>query len=103
MRSLSYVYAILDIDKYNKLFNYRYTQDIRYNHDKSKVLLKTYKVDQLKNHVIVVGYGRNGKQAVQKLITYRQDFVVIEIDEDIAEKKLNQNRFPKDLLSKNLK
>ena len=43
MRSLSYVYAILDIDKYNKLFNYRYTQDIRYNHDKSKVLLKTFK------------------------------------------------------------
>ncbi|WP_031427561.1 potassium channel family protein [Flavimarina sp. Hel_I_48] len=44
------------------------------------------KVDKLKNHVIVVGYGRNGKQAVQKLITYKQDFVIIEIDEDIAER-----------------
>lgn len=42
------------------------------------------KVDRLQNHVIVVGYGRNGKQAVQKLKTYKQDFVVIEIDADIA-------------------
>ncbi|MGB3776193.1 MAG: potassium channel protein [Leeuwenhoekiella sp.] len=46
-------------------------------------------VDKLHDHVIVVGYGRNGKQAVQKLITYRQDFVVIEINEDIAERFSN--------------
>ncbi len=48
------------------------------------------KIDKLKNHVIVVGYGRNGKQAVQKLITYKQDFVVVEIDEDIAVRSGNE-------------
>ncbi|MEC8883689.1 MAG: potassium channel family protein, partial [Bacteroidota bacterium] len=28
------------------------------------------KIDSLNNHVIVVGFGRNGKQAAQKLTTY---------------------------------
>ncbi len=44
------------------------------------------KVDKLANHVIVVGYGRNGKQAVEKLMSYGQPFVVIEKDEQIAER-----------------
>lgn len=44
------------------------------------------KIDQLKDHVIVVGYGRNGKQAVQKLKTYNKNFVVIEKDEQLVEK-----------------
>ncbi|MGO4912936.1 potassium channel family protein [Leeuwenhoekiella sp. W20_SRS_FM14] len=41
-------------------------------------------IDNLKDHVIVVGYGRNGKQAVQKLTTYKRSFVVIERDEEIV-------------------
>ncbi|MFI8378841.1 potassium channel family protein [Leeuwenhoekiella sp. NPDC079379] len=44
------------------------------------------KIESLKNHVIVVGYGRNGKQAVQKLTTYKRPFVVIERDEEIVNK-----------------
>jgi len=44
------------------------------------------KVDLLRNHVIVCGYGRNGKQAVEKLVDYKKDFVVIEIDEQIVER-----------------
>ncbi|MAZ25691.1 MAG: potassium channel protein [Cytophagaceae bacterium] len=44
------------------------------------------KIDKLKDHVIVVGYGRNGKQAVQKLRTYHRNFVIIELDEQLAEK-----------------
>ena len=44
------------------------------------------KVDLLRNHVIVCGYGRNGKQAVEKLLDYKKDFVVIEIDEQIVER-----------------
>lgn len=44
------------------------------------------KVNKLQNHVIVVGFGRNGKQAVQKLITYKQDFVVIEKNEEIYQR-----------------
>ncbi|WGK66385.1 potassium channel protein [Flavobacteriaceae bacterium YJPT1-3] len=41
------------------------------------------KVDQLENHVIIVGYGRNGKQAAQKLLSYEKPFVVIEMEEDV--------------------
>ncbi|MEZ7493871.1 potassium channel protein [Leeuwenhoekiella aequorea] len=44
------------------------------------------KIDSLKNHIIVVGYGRNGKQAVQKLTTYGKPFVVIEKDEEVVSK-----------------
>ncbi|MFZ0491148.1 MAG: potassium channel protein [Salegentibacter sp.] len=36
----------------------------------------------LKDHIIVCGYGQNGKQAVQKLLAYRKKFVVIEIKEE---------------------
>lgn len=43
-------------------------------------------VDLLRNHVIVCGYGRNGKQAVEKLNDYKKEFVVIEIDEQIVER-----------------
>ena len=44
------------------------------------------KIDSLKNHIIVVGYGRNGKQAVQKLTTYGKPFVVIEKVEEVVNK-----------------
>ncbi len=36
------------------------------------------KISKLSGHVIVCGYGRNGKQAVQKLIDYNKKFVVVE-------------------------
>jgi len=36
------------------------------------------KISKLAGHVIVCGYGRNGKQAVQKLIDYNKKFVVVE-------------------------
>ncbi len=38
------------------------------------------KIDKLKNHVIICGYGRNGKQAVQELIAHSVNLVVIESD-----------------------
>ncbi|PVW16312.1 potassium channel family protein [Marixanthomonas spongiae] len=44
------------------------------------------KIEALQNHVIVCGYGRNGKQAVEKLKDYKKDYVVIEIDEQIVER-----------------
>ena len=44
------------------------------------------KIDKLNNHVIIVGYGRNGKQAAQKLMTYHKPFVVIELDEEVVNK-----------------
>ena len=47
-----------------------------------KVNYKDYRVNsevkKLKDHVIVCGYGRNGEQAVRKLIAHEQNFVVID-------------------------
>ncbi|QXP74424.1 potassium channel protein [Tenacibaculum sp. HL-MS23] len=41
------------------------------------------KIEKLKGHTIVCGYGRNGKQAIAKLNSYKKDVVVIEMHEDI--------------------
>lgn len=38
---------------------------------------------KMKNHVIVCGYGRNGKQAVRELIAHKQPFIVIEQSKDV--------------------
>ncbi|WP_445747770.1 potassium channel family protein [Polaribacter sp.] len=43
-------------------------------------------IEKLKNHTIVCGYGRNGKQAILKLKNYNKDIVVIENDKEIIEK-----------------
>jgi len=44
--------------------------------------IKTYKVDKkiakLKDHVIIVGYGRNGEQAAMELAEHGVDFVVVD-------------------------
>ena len=40
-------------------------------------------IDSMKDHVIVCGYGRNGKQAVEKLIAYKKPFVIIEKDHEV--------------------
>ncbi|MGB1309510.1 MAG: potassium channel family protein [Oceanihabitans sp.] len=44
------------------------------------------KIDALQKHIIICGYGRNGKQAAIKLIAYKKPFVVIEKDKDIIDK-----------------
>jgi len=44
------------------------------------------KIDALSNHIIICGYGRNGKQAATKLLAYNKTFVVIEKDKEIVEK-----------------
>lgn len=43
------------------------------------------KIDALKDHIIVCGYGRNGNQAVSKLLAYHKNFVIIDKDEKILE------------------
>ncbi|WP_452221150.1 potassium channel family protein [Lacinutrix salivirga] len=43
------------------------------------------------NHIIICGYGRNGKQAATKLKAYNKAFVVIERDKEIIEKNDNDN------------
>ncbi len=41
------------------------------------------KIEKLKGHTIVCGYGRNGKQAISKLNSYKKDFVIVEKHEDV--------------------
>ncbi|HJM15982.1 MAG TPA: potassium channel protein [Flavobacteriales bacterium] len=42
-------------------------------------------VEKLKNHIIVCGYGRNGKQATKSLMVHKQNFLVIENGEKALE------------------
>ena len=44
------------------------------------------KIKKMHDHIIVCGYGRNGQQAVHKLMAYKQPFVVIEKEEDVVDK-----------------
>ncbi len=44
------------------------------------------KIKKIHDHIIICGYGRNGQQAVHKLLAYKQPFVVIEMDEHVVEK-----------------
>lgn len=44
------------------------------------------KIDGLTNHIVICGYGRNGKQAAKKLMAYKKPFVIIEQDKDIIDK-----------------
>jgi voltage-gated potassium channel len=39
----------------------------------------------MENHVIVCGYGRNGKQAVSKLQDYKREFVIVEKDQQVID------------------
>lgn len=50
------------------------------------------KVDKLKDHTIVCGYGRNGKQAITKLLSYKKSCVIVESNIeliDVIEHKKN--------------
>jgi voltage-gated potassium channel len=44
------------------------------------------KIDSFSNHVIICGYGRNGKQAAKKLLAYKRPFVVIENNKETVDK-----------------
>jgi voltage-gated potassium channel len=49
------------------------------------------KIENLKNHTIVCGYGRNGKQAVIKLKNFNMPCVVIEKDKALIEQLERDN------------
>ncbi|MFI1745726.1 potassium channel family protein [Thalassobellus sediminis] len=44
------------------------------------------KIDSFKNHVVVCGYGRNGKQTVRKLLAHNRSFVIIEKNKEMEER-----------------
>ncbi|EDM43333.1 potassium channel protein [unidentified eubacterium SCB49] len=45
-----------------------------------------HKIHKMKNHVIVCGFGRNGKQAAEKLKDYNEPFIIIEKDSEIVDR-----------------
>jgi voltage-gated potassium channel len=47
------------------------------------------KIEKLRGHIVVCGYGRNGKQAVMELQSHSQHIVVIEKQDSIIEELLN--------------
>ena len=49
------------------------------------------KIDAMSNHIIICGYGRNGKQAAKKLLAYKKLFVIVERDKEIIEKFQEDN------------
>ncbi|MEM6894354.1 MAG: potassium channel protein [Bacteroidota bacterium] len=51
------------------------------------------KIDALDNHVVVCGFGRNGKQAAERLKAYNKPFVVIEKNKEIIERHENEALF----------
>lgn len=50
-------------------------------------------INNFKNHVVICGYGRNGKQAAIKLLAHKKAFVVIEKNKEIEE-RLQQDNVP---------
>ncbi|MCH2491059.1 MAG: NAD-binding protein [Flavobacteriales bacterium] len=48
-------------------------------------------IKNMKDHVIVCGFGRNGKQAVQKLQAYKQPFIVVEKSEEMVSRFEDDN------------
>ena len=42
-------------------------------------------IQGMENHIIVCGYGRNGKQAVDKLRDYKQEYIIIEQDQQVID------------------
>ncbi|MBN2522382.1 MAG: potassium channel protein [Bacteroidales bacterium] len=50
------------------------------------------KIQKLKDHVIICGYGRNGQQAVQELLDHNADIVIIEREEEPMEHILENQK-----------
>ncbi len=47
-------------------------------------------INKLENHIIIVGYGRNGRQAAAKLTAYDKNFIIIEKEESVIERYQNE-------------
>lgn len=59
------------------------------------VFFKTYKnkthIKKMKNHIILSGYGRNGKKAAKELICHNSNFVVLEKNHELIVNNKDKN------------
>ncbi len=51
------------------------------------------KIRRMENHIIICGFGRNGRQAAEKLSAHDQEFVIIEKDRSVIERYENEETF----------
>jgi voltage-gated potassium channel len=49
------------------------------------------RINSMTDHIIICGFGRNGKQAARKLLAYKRPFVIIERDKEIVERFQEDN------------
>ncbi len=63
------------------------TEYLLNNYSFSKIKQYAMKKDikELKNHMILCGFGRNGEQAFEKLKSYNKKVVIVDIDSSLAE------------------
>ncbi|MFZ3273205.1 MAG: potassium channel protein [Lutibacter sp.] len=77
-----YAYSVTALSQY--LVNGKFLQQLKDRNVQQKI-------QKLKNHAIVCGYGRNGKQAVIKLKSFNMPCVVIEKDKELLDELENEN------------
>lgn len=61
------------------------------NYENLKQRKMQKRINGLANHIIICGYGRNGKQAAKKLSAHNKPFVIIEKDKEVIEKFQNDD------------
>ena len=71
-----YGYVISVLTEY--ISNYRLYEELKFKKVQKKI-------NKLKNHTIVCGYGRNGRQAIAKLLSYNKSCVIIESDIELID------------------
>ena len=52
--------------------------------------LKNFKLKKMENHIIVCGYGRNGKQVVEELTAFGEKVIVVDKDHDLVVSNVTQ-------------
>lgn len=77
-----YGYSITALTEY--LANDNFFQLLKYKKMQQKI-------QKLKNHTVVCGYGRNGRQAVVKLKKFNMPCIVIEKDKELLEELEREN------------
>ena len=82
--ALTFAYSVSVITEY--LINKNSFEQIKRKRMKKKI-------SDLKDHVIICGYGRNGKQAAQKLREHKKPFVIIEKNKELIDKYEDEGLF----------
>lgn len=77
-------YAVTVITEF--LLDRNAMQQLRRNKIKKRIMA-------LEGHTIICGFGRNGQQAAEKLLKYKQPFVVIDSDPEVVEHHRDQVLF----------